>query len=264
MRVLSLSFFLLLAGTALADTLTLRNGQVLEGNFLGGTPRQIRMDVGGQVQAFDVGDIASLIFGAAAPPAYVPPQPPAQAYAPQGYGPQGYAPQPMPQGMELPAGTNFVVRLIDSVDSERNRVGQTFRGSMDEPVFINGMQIIPRGADVVLALVDSKESGKIAGRSTLTLNLRSVGINGRMMDINTQSFTVASSSRGARTAKMGLGGAGLGAAIGAIAGGGKGAAIGAGAGGAAGIGAEVLTKGQRVRIPSETRLSFVLDVPVRI
>jgi hypothetical protein len=170
----------------------------------------------------------------------------------------------MPQGMELPAGTNFVVRLIDSGDSERNRVGQTFRGSMDEPVFINGMQIIPRGADVILALVDSRESGKIAGRSTLTLNLRSVGINGRMMDINTQSFTVASSSRGARTAKMGLGGAGVGAAIGAIAGGGKGAAIGAGAGGAAGIGVEVLTKGQRVRIPSETRLSFVLDVPVRI
>jgi hypothetical protein len=56
----------------------------------------------------------------------------------------------------------------------------------------------------------------------------------------------------------------VGAIIGAIAGGGKGAAIGAAAGGAAGAGAEIVTKGQRVKIPSETRLTFVIDNPVRI
>jgi hypothetical protein len=63
---------------------------------------------------------------------------------------------------------------------------------------------------------------------------------------------------------MTAGGAGLGAIIGGIAGGGKGAAIGAGAGAGAGLGVEVLTKGQRVHLPSETRLTFVLDVAVRI
>ena len=56
----------------------------------------------------------------------------------------------------------------------------------------------------------------------------------------------------------------MGAIIGAIAGGGKGAAVGAAAGGAAGAGAEVVTKGQRVRIPSETRLTFLLDTPVKV
>ena len=62
---------------------------------------------------------------------------------------------------------------------------------------------------------------------------------------------------------MAGGTAAVGAIIGAIAGGGKGAAIGAGAGAAAGAGAQVVTKGQRVRIPSETRLTFVLDNAVR-
>jgi hypothetical protein len=56
--------------------------------------------------------------------------------------------------------------------------------------------------------------------------------------------------------------AALGAIIGAIAGGGKGAAIGAGAGAGVGTAAQVMTKGQRVRIPSETRLTFTLQRPV--
>jgi hypothetical protein len=56
----------------------------------------------------------------------------------------------------------------------------------------------------------------------------------------------------------------LGAIIGAAAGGGKGAAIGAGSGAAVGTGAEVIGKGQRVKVPSETRLDFTLSYSVRI
>jgi hypothetical protein len=154
--------------------------------------------------------------------------------------------------------------MIDGVDSETNRVGQTFAASMDEPVMLNGETVIPRGADVVVKLVDSKESGKLTGRAELTLDLMSVKVDGRMVDIDTQSVSRESDSRGQRTAKVAGGTAAVGAIIGAIAGGGKGAVIGAGAGGAAGAGAEEVTKGQRVKVPSETRLTFVLDTAVRI
>jgi len=166
--------------------------------------------------------------------------------------------------VELPAGTNISIRMIDGVDSETARMGQTFAAALDEPVMLNGETVIPRGADVSVKLVDSKESGKLTGRAELTLDLVSVRVNGRMVDINTQTVSRESSSRGERTAKVAGGTAAVGAIIGAIAGGGKGAAIGAGAGAAAGAGAEVITKGQRVRIPSETRLTFVLDNPVRL
>jgi hypothetical protein len=113
-------------------------------------------------------------------------------------------------------------------------------------------------------LVDAKESGKLTGRSILTLDLMSLSVNGRMVDVNTETVTEESSSRGARTAEVAGGTALLGTIIGAIAGGGKGAAIGLGSGAAAGAGAEILTKGQRVRIPSETRLTFVLENSVRL
>jgi hypothetical protein len=128
---------------------------------------------------------------------------------------------------------------------------------------VNGQTVIPRGADATVKLVDAKESGKLTGTAELTLSLQSVRVNGRMVDINTQSVSRESGSRGARTAKIAGGTAAVGAIIGAIAGGGKGAAIGAGAGAAAGAGAEVVTKGQKVKIPSETRLTFVLDTPVQ-
>src|SRR5205823_4166123 len=115
----------------------------------------------------------------------------------------------------------------------------------------------------VVKLVDSKESGKLTGRSELTLDLVSVKVDGRMVDINTQTVSRESSSRGERTAKVAGGTAAVGAIIGAIAGGGKGAAVGAAAGGAAGAGAEVVTKGKRVKMQSELRLTFVLETPVR-
>ena len=73
-----------------------------------------------------------------------------------------------------------------------------------------------------------------------------------------------SGSRRARSGKVIGGTAVLGAIIGAIAGGGKGAAIGLGAGAGAGTAVQVATKGQRVRIPSETRLTFTLQQPVRL
>jgi len=84
-----------------------------------------------------------------------------------------------------------------------------------------------------------------------------------MVDIMTEDVTQAGESRTNRTAKVVGGTAALGAIIGAIAGGGKGAAIGGLSGAAAGGAVQVLTKGQKVRIPSETRLSFTLQQPLR-
>jgi hypothetical protein len=156
------------------------------------------------------------------------------------------------------------VRMIDPVDSQVNRLGETFRASIDEPVVVGSEPVIPRGADVVVKLVDDKQSGKITGRTELTLDLVSVTVNGKVVDVNTQTVTQQSSSRGARSAKVVGGTAALGAIIGALAGGGKGAAIGTVAGAGAGTAAEVATKGQRVHIPSETRLTFTLEYPVRI
>ena len=294
MRLLRLVVVLAMATAGFADTITLRNGRVVTGTYLGGTARQVRVDTGDQVQTLDVSDITRIEFSrdavAQAPQradedrptlrrrdATVlrpdPDAPPADADRPTLRRSDATilrpdpdaTPAPAPAGpIELPAGTNLVVRMIDGVNSEVNRVGQTFAGSLDEPVMVDGSPAIPRGADVVVKLVDSKASGTFTGRSEVALSLASVKVNGRTVDVNTQTVSRESAARGKDTATRAAGVGVVGAVIGAIAGGGKGAAVGAAAGGAAGAGSEVITKGPQVKIPSETRLTFVLDTPVKI
>ena len=280
MRLIHLAIALVLATAGFADTVTLRSGRVIHGTYLGGTARQLRVDTGDRVETLDVVDVVRIEFGDYAPepapardsssderPRLRRAQPDSQPtiLRPDDDAAPAQATPPLPHAsVELPAGTNLVVRMIDGVDSEVNRVGQTFAASMDQPVTMGGETVIPRGADVVVKLVNSQQSGKLTGTAELTLDLMSVKVNGQVVDINTQSISRESDSRGQRTAKVAGGGAAVGAIIGAIAGGGKGAVIGGGAGAAAGAGAEEVTKGQRVKVPSETRLTFVLDTAVSI
>lgn len=257
---------------ACADTLTLRDGRTIRGTFVGGDSRQIRLAVDDRVDSFDINDVSDLKFGgvkaatrpAEAPRAVEPPPPPREQRV-ELMRPERTAPRTDQRAtLEIPSGTSFVIRMIDDVDSQRDRVGQTFRASVEEPVMVGSETVIPRNADVQVKLTEDKESGKLSGRTELTLDIVSVQVNGRMVDIDTQEVTTSSSSRTGRTAKVVGGTAALGAIIGAIAGGGKGAGIGAASGAAVGGAAQVMTKGQRVKIPSETRLTFTLQQPVRI
>ena len=320
---------LALAVGCLADTITLKNGQVIRGNYLGGSPREIKVEVGDRVQTFDVSEVARIEFtsnqssGGWQPAQSDNDRPvlrrnPDNVFHPDGDSasismptqpsdggrptlrrPDGSvvqpgadstiaqssddgrptlrraddnssqaannpSPAPPPQPVVVPSGTNIVIRMIDPVDSRTNTVGQTFAASVSDPVVFNGNTVIPRGADAVVKLVDASESGKLSGKTELSLDLVSVKVNGKVVNINTQSVTQESSDRGKGTAEKAAGGAVLGAVIGAIAGGGKGAAIGAGAGAAAGTAAQVATKGQQVKVPAETRLTFMLQQDVQI
>ena len=237
-----------------ADTLTLRTGEVVRGQYVGGDARHVRMAVGDQVQTFAIDDVADLQFGRDA----------TGQGAPRDMGVREPPPPAAPAGTAIPAGTTITVRMIDGVNSEQSRLGQTYRASVDEPVVLDGQTVIPRGADAITKLVEDKESGKIEGRAVLTLVLQQVMVNGRMIDLTSGDVSQSSGSRGAKSAKVIGGTAALGAIIGAIAGGGRGAAIGAGSGAAVGTGVQVLTKGQTVKIPSETRLTFTLQQPAQL
>ncbi|MGH9648499.1 MAG: hypothetical protein ACRD4E_16975 [Bryobacteraceae bacterium] len=272
-----------LAMCGFADTLILRSGASVQGNYAGGDTRHVKMVVGDHVESYPLDEVARLEFGSDhprasnsadrqydAPPATPPPvstPPPSTPPPPPDSGLRSERPYEQSNaantGIEIPGGTVLVVRMIDNVDSERDSMGKTFRASIDEPVVVNGYTVIPRGADVVAKLVDEQQSGKFEGRASLTLDLMQIQINGRMVDVSTSEVSQASGSRGARTAKTVGGGAALGAILGGIFGGGKGAAIVAASGGTLGAGAQVATHGQRVKIPSETRLSFTLQNSIR-
>ncbi|HEX9120325.1 MAG TPA: BON domain-containing protein [Terriglobales bacterium] len=173
------------------------------------------------------------------------------------------APAP-PRIVTVPEGTSFSVRLVDPIDTERNKVGDTFRATLSQPVMIGDEVVIPTDADVEGQIVDTKSAGHFEGRSAIALTLTRLRMNGKTYTLRTNQYDKQGASRGKRTAATVGGGAALGAIIGGIAGGGKGAAIGAGVGAGAGTGVQAATKGQQIKLPSETVLNFRLETALKV
>src|SRR5690606_36298503 len=109
--------------------------------------------------------------------------------------------------------------------------------------------------------------GGVAGAKTMALSLRSVTVNGTKrsaITIDEEQRDNEGIGANRRTAEAVGGGAALGAVLGAVLGGGKGAAAGAAIGAAGGATAQVLTRGDEVRVPAETILTFRSDQPLQL
>lgn len=159
----------------------------------------------------------------------------------------------------IPAGTSLLVRMIDSVDSSKNKIGDSFHASLESALVVGNTVVAPKGADVYGKLTNAKSAGKISGGAQLTLELTGVRINGNIVPVDSTTYEAVGKGRGKQSAGRIGGGAALGAIIGGIAGGGKGAAIGAGVGAGAGTTVQLVTHGDQIRIPSETLLEFKLE-----
>jgi outer membrane lipoprotein SlyB len=173
-------------------------------------------------------------------------------------------PPPPPKKITIPAGTQVTIRLNDSLDTERNQIGDTFHATLGAPVVIDDQTVIPSGADVVGRVVDVKSAGRFAGNSVLTLELNSLSVNGKTYNIQTNQWSRQGKGEGKNTAVKAGGGAALGAIIGGLAGGGKGAAIGSVAGAGAGTGVAATKKGEQIKLAPEATLSFLLINPVTV
>lgn len=229
-------------------TVTLHDGSEIKGAFAGGSADEIKVLAGGQTLTLKTASIDAVRFepGPTTPAA-----------------PQAGKTAPVQAGSTIPANTTVVVRLIDSADSAHDAVGEEYRASLDQPIVSPAGQVVaPRGTDALIVLTNRQQSGHLAGKAELTLVLRSLTIHGKRYDVVSTDVVKASSSRTARSGKTIGGLAAAGAVIGAIAGGGRGAAIGAGSGATLGTLGQVFTSGQRVRVPSETRLTFRLQQPL--
>lgn len=250
-----LSILLLVGVIASADTLELKDGRVLKGKYVGGTQAVVRFEVNGDLQTFNTSEIVALTFtGTATAQAPAPVPAAAHSAAHHSATPSG--------SVTLPAGQSLLIRMIDGVDSSKNHVGDVFHASLETDLTVNDVLVATKGTDVYGRLANAKDAGHISGSSELQLELTRMIIDGKDYPVVSSDYTLQGKGRGSNTAKKVGGGAVAGAIIGAIAGGGKGAAIGAGVGSAAGAGVQVFTKGEKVKVPSETVLEFRLQQEV--
>ena len=164
----------------------------------------------------------------------------------------------------VPNGTKLRVALLQAVSSDKSRSGEQFMTSLTEPVVIDGKTVLPKGTKIRGRVTNAVESGRVKGRASLQLTLTEIVREAGNVSVSTKPYTAVAEATKKRDAAVIGGGAGLGAAIGAIAGGGKGAAIGAAVGGGAGTGTVLATKGKEIRYGAEHLLSFTLAKSIEL
>ena len=173
----------------------------------------------------------------------------------------------------VPNGTIIVANLENDMTTKVSQNGDRFRMVVSAPNQF-------RGAIIEGYISGLNRSGKVSGRSQLTLNFERIKMpagetydfagyitsvtdqNGKAVKIDTEG-AVKGDSQTRETAKRGGIGAGLGALIGAIAGGGKGAAIGAIIGGGAGAGSVYAQGREDLELKAGSSVSIQASSPIR-
>ena len=183
------------------------------------------------------------------------------------------------QRVSVPAGTVVDLRMETGLNSGISRVNDTFSATVTRSVWIDGSIAIPRDTKVegrvsmVQPAARASKSGVIAVTFTqLNIDGKRYPINGELTSLreserrqilDQEGVVQGSSSTGRNTVFIG-GGAGAGAAIGAIAGGGKGAGIGALAGGGLGILGALLSNGAEADVPAGSDAAMELTRPFAV
>jgi hypothetical protein len=235
------------ATVASADTLIMRNGTRVEGMVTGIAGRTITFrHADGASRRYPTSQVASLEF-----------------FSADRANPRAAS----SRRIDAPAGTELVVRTIETIDSRTSGADQTFSALVERAVSDEtGRVIIPEGSSAQLVIRQVSSGGK-TGSPEMVLDIQSVTVGGRRYQVSTADLTEDSDTgigANKRTAETVGGGAAIGTVIGAITGGGKGAAIGGVIGAAGGAATQVLTKGHDVKVPAETVLRFRLDKPVAL
>ena len=233
-----------------ADVLELKNGKVLNGQYVGGTAATLRFETSAGLEVIETSQALALTFTTSASSAAAPVAAQATSATPP---PTAAA----PSSITINAGTALVVRMVDAVSS-KDPQGKRFTTTLESDLVVNGTLVAKAGTKIYGRVESAKQAGRFAGQSTLDLRLSEIAIGPSLVPIVTSGYTQAGDKSIKKTAR----GAAAGAAIGAIAdddsgeGAAKGAAIGAVASG--------VKKGQGVAVNPGTLLEFKLQQPLTV
>ncbi len=178
----------------------------------------------------------------------------------------------------IPKGTEVRVRLLDTLATQRNEVGDSFRAETVGDVIIDSEVAIPSGSKVFGEVTLVKRAGRIRGRSEMNLKFSQVELpDGRrfpfdatVVSIEEQRDEKVKNDDGTLEAPGGKGGdakkigaaAGIGALIGILAGGG--AKVGAVIGALTGTAGVLAMRGSDLLLPVETELVVKLNQDVTV
>jgi len=230
------STLLALATASCADTLELKNGAMLQGKYLGGTADTVRFETSAGLQIFAYPEVKSMTVGPSAP---APAAPPAPA---------------VPTSVTVPAGTRFMVTMMDGVSS-KSAPGTNFATKLAYDLVAGDVAAVKAGTVIYGRVVSATQAGRLAGQSTLDIRLTQIVLNGSPIPITTSSYA----QMGKHEGRESVAAAGVGAIIGNNTGSGS-----SSKGAAYGLAAAALRPGQTLTVPPGALVEFALQQPVTV
>lgn len=187
-------------------------------------------------------------------------------------------PVPVPVQYTVAAGQIVRVRMNQTITSETARVGDQFTTTVVDPVYADGIEVIPAGSVITGGVTSVNRASRQSKAGTIGVHFDSLRlpnnavrvINGDLTNITSDNVTadnegeVSGKSAVKRNVVFIGGGAATGALIGAIAGGGKGAGIGAGIGAGLGVAGALLSKGHEAVVKADTEFGVVLNQSISL
>lgn len=196
------------------------------------------------------------------PPAVQQSPPTPAARRPAATRPAAQPAAPVNPGVTVPAGTALKIAVVAQISSETAQPGESWEGTVSEPIIIGTAAPIPAGS-TVRGVVRSVKPAEKGDRAMLQLAITSVSVQGRSHAFSASTEEMIAGSTRTRNVGAVAGGAAAGALIGkAVGGSSKGALIGGLAGAAATAGAVAGSKGYQVVVKEGSELIFVVDQPV--
>jgi len=157
----------------------------------------------------------------------------------------------------VPANTQFVVTLIDSIDTDVQVSGQEFDARLSRSIVVDGRTVFADGAAAKGVLNRVVESGRLKTPAELDFSLTAVmDPGGRWVNVNTVMIQEKKGSHTNREVAMIGGGAIVGGIIGKIIDRKGSTEIGAAAGAAAGTGLSAATGKQDIFYGAGTEVTF--------
>jgi len=215
-----------------SDVLELKDGTVLNGLYMGGSQSSMRFQVKDDIQVIPIGNILALtVTGRSAANAG-----------------STMVPPPPPKATGLPVGTRLLVKLMQPIDTRKNKAGSRFTASLEGKLMVDGQEMVAAGSKVYGQVVTAKRGGIGKRKPVLELKLVEISINGELRPIKTNLLSGTGEGGGAGGKVL------KGAAIGGLASGSSGAEDGA----KIGLGVAILGGGKHAGISSGTLLEFHL------
>lgn len=179
--------------------------------------------------------------------------------------PQNAQAPPPPPVLGVPAGTWVTIRVDQPLASNRNQQGDTFTGTLTQPIVASGRVVARRGQMITGRVVEVATASRAKGSSRLGLEVTEIQLaDGQQVPVKTQYIERrGDSATGDNVAAVGAT-TGVGAAIGAAAGGGVGAGLGAIVGAGASVIGVLVAHGKPAVVYPETVLTFRLEHPLSV